>query len=292
MIAWRQPDAVDVRERGEPLPFSLDLRPQSAFDPPDTRMSERSHANERAATLIPVLVDLVHFLAFDLLNRPLRGMLAHPSTAAAAGLVGLYLAYALSLYSLGRLKPEIALRTVELRVRDEDGRLSATKTTWPQLLFFYPAFGFGILMVVAVAISAGIASEEAEGSTAPMVVVGAALVVFFIHVGGMVRDPTPRYSARQTEYLWVLVPCLLVSEVMLNLSVALWHRFLGLDATAPAPGAPSLAGFIVAAPLFLLFFAVPRFTLLSRSFTWPSLASALALALWELWELLEEAPLL
>lgn len=255
-------------------------------------MSDRSRANERAATLIPVLVDLVHFLAFDLLNRPLRGMLAHPSAAAAGALVALYLAYALSLYYLGRLKPEIALRTIELRVRDEDGRLSATKTTWPQLLFFYPSFGFGILMVIGVAMSAGIAGEEAEGSTAQMVVVGAALVVFFIHVGGMVRDATPSYSARQTEYLWVLVPCLLVSEVMVNLSVALWHRFLGLDATGPASEDPSVAGFIVAAPLFLLFFAIPRFTLLSRSFTWLSLASALTFCLWELWELLKEAPLI
>ena len=47
---------------------------------------------------------------------------------------------------------------------------------------------------------------------------------------------------------------------------------------AAQPTTPSVAGFVVAAPLFLLFFAIPRFTLLSRSFTWPSLLSGVGLA--------------
>lgn len=256
-------------------------------------MAVSGRTYERAATAVPIVIDLAHLLAFDLLNRPLRRMLGGTSVLAGVVLLALYLAWAVSLYFVGRLHPDLALTTLTLRTRDDLGRERATKTTWPQFLFFYPGFGFGIVMIMAVVTATGMTSEaSALSERAQQLMVGGALAVFFVQVGGMVSDITPRYKPSQPGYLATLVPVALVSEVMLNLSVALWHRFLGLDASGPAPAAPSVAGFLVAAPLFLLFFAIPRFTLLSRSFTWPSLASGLALALFELWQILDEAPLL
>ncbi len=254
---------------------------------------DRGRGYERAATLFPVVVDVVHFFLFDLLNRPLRALLGAPSIAGLFTLLGLYLAFAVSLYFLGRLRPEVALKTLTIHTRSDDGRVQTTKTTWPQLLFFYPSFGFGIVMIMAaVSVSGMTASSGALGESWQQFAIIAAIVIFIVQLGGMLTDITPRHSANEPGYLAILVPTVLVSEVMLNLSVALWHRFLGLDAAGPTPSSPSVAGFVVAAPLFLLFFAVPRFTIMSRSFSWPGLASALAFALYELWHLLAEAPLL
>lgn len=253
-------------------------------------MSGRGY--ERAATAFPVLVDVLHFFLFELLNQPLRAMLGAPSIGATLALLGMYLAFSVSLYFVARLKPELAVKTLTLHTRGDDGRARVTKTTWPQMLFFYPSFGFGILMIMAVVTATGVAaSDSAVSEGFQQFAVVAAIVIFFIQLGGMFSDIEPRHAANEPGYLAVLVPTVLVSEIMLNLSVALWHRFLGLDASGPQPSAPSAAGFVVAAPLFLLFFAVPRFTIMSRSFSWPGLVSALALAMWELWHLLAVAPL-
>lgn len=255
-------------------------------------MARPGRSYELAATVIPVAVDVVHYFFFDALNRPLRAVLATPSVGAVVTLLGLYLAFAVSLYYVGRLQPEVALRTLVLQSRGPGGDVRATKTTWPQVVFFYPSFGFGILMIMAVVTAVGMNGHEALSERGQQLAVGGALVVFVVHLGGLLTDVKPRHAANEPGYLKVLVPVLLVSEVMLNLSVALWHRFLGLDAAGPTPAAPSTAGFVVAAPLFLLFFAIPRFTMMSRSFSWPALASGVGLALWELWQILDEAPLL
>jgi hypothetical protein len=256
-------------------------------------MARPGRGYELAATAFPVVVDVVHFFLFDLLNRPLRALLATPSVGAVLALLGLYLAFSVSLYFVGRLRPEMALKTLMLHSRGDDGRVRATKTTWPQFLFFYPSFGFGILMITAIVGASGMtgASSAVSEHWQQIAIVGG-VVVFIVQLGGMLTDIEPRYAANEPGYLATLVPVVLVSEVMLNLSVALWHRFLGLDANGPAPPSPSVAGFLVAAPLFLLFFAVPRFTVMSRSFSWPGLFTALGLALWELWQILAEAPLL
>lgn len=248
---------------------------------------------ELAATFVPVVVDVAHLLLFELLNQPLRALLATPSVEAIGVLLGLYFAYAVSLFFVGRLRPEHALKVLTLHTRADDGRVQKTKTTWPQFLFFYPSFGFGILMIMALATAAGMSAKESGVSEGmQQLAIGGGIVVFIVQLGAQLTEVEPRHAANEPGYLATMVPVLLVSEVMLNLSVALWHRFLGLDAGGPQPAAPSVAGFLVAAPLFLLFFAIPRFTLLSRSFTWPSLLSGLGLALYELWQLLVVAPLL
>lgn len=247
---------------------------------------------ELAATGFPVAVDVVHFFLFDLLNHPLRELLATPSIGAMLALLGMYFAFAVSLFFVGRLRPELAIKTLTLHTRDDDGRERSTKTTWPQFVFFYPSFGFGILMIMAIVTASGMTAKESGVSEGmQQLAIGGGLVVFFVQLGAQLTDVEPRHSANEPGYFATLVPVVLISEVMLNLSVALWHRFLGLDAAGPSHAAPSLIGFLVTAPIFLLFFAVPRFTLMSRSFSWPGLFSGLALALYELWQLLAVAPL-
>jgi len=256
-------------------------------------MARPGRSYELAATLIPVAVDVAHYFCFDLLNRPLREILAAPSLSSVVLLLSLYFVFACSLYYVGRLQPDVPTKALVLKDRDDQGRERVTKTTWPQFLFFYPSFGFGIVMFMAIVMATGMTGAKgALSDGVQQAALGLGLVVLVVHLGGLLTDIKPRHAPSEPGYLQVLIPVLLVSEVMLNLSVALWHRFLGLDAAGPAPTTPSLIGFLVAAPLFLLFFAVPRFTLMSRSFTWPGLASALALALWELWQILDEAPLL
>lgn len=256
-------------------------------------MQREGRGFEIAATALPVVVDVVHFFLFDLLNEPLRAMLRRPSEVSVLVLLGSYLAFAVSLFFLGRLRPEGPIATVVVTTRGDDGRERTTKTSWPELLFFYPSMGFGIVMIMAAVQATGM-METKGGLDAPWpAVAGVGMgIVFVVHLAASMTDIEPRYASNEPRYLTTLLPVLLISELMLNLSVALWHRFLGLDAGGKTAASPSVAGFLVAAPLFLLFFAIPRFTILRRSFTWPSLASALAFALYELWQLLKIAPLL
>ena len=117
--------------------------------------------------------------------------------------------------------------------------------------------------------------------------------LFFAHLTVKFVGIEARHPATRPRYLVYLVTTVLISEVMLNLSTALWYRFLGPEAGAPAPDNPDVAlSFAFAVPLFLLFFAAPRFTFMSKSFTWLSLASGLALALHELWGMVAYAPLI
>jgi hypothetical protein len=89
------------------------------------------------------------------------------------------------------------------------------------------------------------------------------------------------------------LPTIAISELMLNFSTALWYRFLGPEAGGAEPSEPStMASFVIAAPLFMLFFAAPRFTFMSKHFTWLALLSGVGFALYELWQIVGAAPLL
>ena len=248
---------------------------------------------EVAGVLFVIAVDLVHGRFFEALNLWLRQALREPMTGGVL-LLGTDLAFCVTLFYVGRLKPSRPFRELTLETKDDKtGKVSTMKTTWPKILFFYPSFGFGIILAMAVADVSGLG---AKAPTLPEnLQMGALLVAVGLAVAQLILgavDVEPRYESGTPAYLRVLVPTVLVSELMLNLSTALWHRFLGPDASAPVPaGGTTLASFLVAVPLYLLFFAAPRFTFMAKSFSWPALASGLATALWALWKLLGTSPL-
>lgn len=248
---------------------------------------------EIAAALFPLAVDGVHWLLFDPINDRFRELLLRPAEITVVALLGLYLAYVVSLGLIARLKPEIRLKAVSVGTTDGRGRRTTVKTTWPELLFFYPSFGFGIVLVLGAATVSGMLSDEgALSETWQQIAVFGATGIFFAHVIVKFAGIEPRHAASEPRHFAYLVPTVLVSELMLNFSSALWFRFLGPEAGAPAPENPDIFfSFVVAAPLFLVFFAAPRFTFMSKNFTWLSLASGLALALHELWQMVLYAPL-
>jgi hypothetical protein len=247
-----------------------------------------------AAGLYPVLMDGVHWLVFDKLNDRLRQLLLSPGETTIIAMLGLYLTYIVALGFVGRLKPEIKLKSVTLTSYDEKTRrTTSVKSTWPDILFFYPSFGFGIILIMGAVTVSGMAQDTSPVSEGwqKLAVFGAA-GLFFAHLTVKFGGFEARHPATRPRYLFYLIPTVLVSEVMLNLSTALWYRFFGPEAGAPAPDNPDvLISFAFAVPLFLLFFAAPRFTFMSKSFTWPSLISGVALALYELWGMVVYAPL-
>lgn len=251
---------------------------------------------EIAAALFPVVVDAVHWLVFDAVNDRLRELLLSPGQATILAMLGLYLAYVVALGFVGRLKPEIRLKSVTVTSYDErTGRRTQVKTTWPEILFFYPSFGFGIILIMGAATVSGLlASDPAPVSEGwQKLAVFGAVGLFFAHLTVKFAGIEARHPASRPRYLAYLIPTVLISELMLNLSTALWYRFLGPEAGAPPPANPDvLVSFLFAVPLFLIFFAAPRFTFMSKSFTWLSLITGVALALYELWGMVAYAPLL
>ena len=117
------------------------------------------------------------------------------------------------------------------------------------------------------------------------------LGIFFL---GILMKPfqAARYHSHEARYFLYLIPTVLISEVMLNVSVALWIHYLG-GASEPPIEDPSMgASLLVGLPLFLIFFASPRFTFMSKNFTWLTLTSGLGLAIYEFWGLMRDYPLI
>ncbi len=250
---------------------------------------------EVAAGLLPVLADALHWLVFEPINQQLRLLLLSPSELTVLGLLALYFAYCVALFLISLLKPDIKLKLVELRGRDErTGRETTTKTTWPEVLFFYPSFGFGIVMIMAAASVSGMMDDKSALSEGwQQLAVFGAVGLFFLHLLAKFAGPKPRVAASSPIYLMLLLPTIAISELMLNLSTALWYHFLGPEAGGSEPSEPStMASFVIAVPLFLLFFAAPRFTFMSKHFTWLALLSGVGFALYELWQIVGAAPLL
>ena len=73
-----------------------------------------------AAMAFPVVVDVVHFFLFDLLNEPLREMLRKPSELSVLVVVGSYLAFGVSMFFLGRLRPDGPIATVVVTTRGDE----------------------------------------------------------------------------------------------------------------------------------------------------------------------------
>ena len=111
-------------------------------------------------TAFCVLSDVIHWL-FDDLNSILRAVLATPSETSIKWVLGLYLTYTLSLWLVSRLHEDIPLRTVKWSSYDEGtGRHSRVQSNWPDIIFLYPSFGFGVLMIMTCAEVSGLHLRE------------------------------------------------------------------------------------------------------------------------------------
>ncbi len=251
-----------------------------------------------AAMLFPVVADGVHFFVFDALNERWLRVLNTPGTGAVTLLAGLYALWLVSLVFVGWLEPSSPTPMGEATLR-EGLRTRKVRFAWPKLLFFYPSLLFGLVCMMAIfQATGGMASAAAAGAVPEGlqdVALGAGLVLFVSHIIIAAVDVRPRFPAGHPGHFGVLVPVVLVGEVMLNLATALFLRAFGPDPAKPeqlaSAAARSTSELFLAVMLFVLFFAGPRFTALSRHFTWPSLVSGLALVVWEMHGLLDRLDL-
>lgn len=251
-----------------------------------------------AAMLFPVVADGVHFFVFDALNERWLRVLNAPGTGAVTLLAGLYALWLVSLVFVGWLEPSSPTPMGEATLR-EGLRTRKVRFAWPKLLFFYPSLLFGLVCMMAIfQATGGMASAAAAGAVPEGlqdVALGAGLVLFVSHIIIAAVDVRPRFPPGHPAHFGVLVPVVLVGEVMLNLATALFLRAFGPDPAKPeqlaSAAARSTSELFLAVMLFVLFFAGPRFTALSRHFTWPSLVSGLALVVWEMHGLLDRLDL-
>ncbi|MDP7034729.1 MAG: hypothetical protein QF752_09585 [Planctomycetota bacterium] len=259
-----------------------------------------THRCQVAATLFPVAADVIHWWFFEDLNSWLRGLLETPSTFSLAVILGIYAAYVYSLWTVRWLEPEVALKKFSFEYKDDAGFVKKMTATWPKVVFFYPSFAFGILMLMLVGETIGLNEISASSyggasgpeelalpfseDTAMWVLILVVCFFIFAHAPALALDDKPRYRSTQWGYVKTLMIAVLLGELALNLSAAAWVHFLYDPKKIPDRDALALIG---ALPLFLLFFASPRFTFMSRNFTWPTLLSGLALVIWEVWESLE-----
>lgn len=251
---------------------------------------------EVASGLLPVVLDAAHLAVFEPLNALLRGLLAAPGPLAVVVLAGAYLGWLVTLALVGTLAPEAPPPTLELTTRAADRRTTTTRTTWPRLVFFYPSLLFGVLLVMLIVRATGDLDAPAVPAGLQDLALGAAVLLFFAHVVVAAVDVTPRHPPTGRAHFVVLVPVLVVGELVLNLATAAWLHLFGVAAdAAPADVAAAAARsggeLAVALLLFLPVFAGPRFTALARSFTLTSLASGLALVVWEVWGTLDRVAL-
>lgn len=236
-----------------------------------------------AATVFPLAADAAHFWWFDALNGALRRLLATPGFAAIVTLAGLYAAWLVTLSLVGRLRvedPGTQVPMGEVELRTADGGRRRVRFPWPKLLFFYPSLLFGLVWVMLIVQATGSSSAPAVPSAAQDWTLGVAVLLFVAHVIVAAVDVTPRHAAGTPAHLGLLVPVVLIGELALNLASAAWWVLLADEgATGPAVRTPGeLFG---ATLLFLVCFAGPRFTFLSRHFTWPALLSGLAFVVWD-----------
>ena len=245
-----------------------------------------------AASVVPILLDGLILMIWEPLSAAFSELLQSPGYVSAYTIFGLYLLYVISLAMLGFLKPSRPIKSFVVEAVDaQTGRKTRTKMTWPEMLLVYPSVGFGVVMITAMTEGLFASPDMTVDDHAAGLLV-AATVLLIVHVGVWLGD-WPRYSPEQPRYLALLTPIVLIGGVTLNFSATLWDHMFMPDPGAAAVEDPSvLASFVVMSPIFLLFFAAPRFSFLKKSFTWPSFCSGLGLALFGLWLHISEHPIL
>ena len=246
-----------------------------------------------ASAAFPIAADALHLLGFDALNAFWLRVLGASGLGSAAWLAGVYLLWLVSLVMVGWLAPEGRVPTGETTV-GEGLDLRTVRFAWPKLVFFYPTLGFGVVCLMAIG-QAALAPDPSGSEGLKDAALGVAIALFVFHLGVASVDVRPRYAPGRAAHFAVVAVVVLVGQVMLNLATAMFLNAFGPDPARPetlaSAATTSGSELMVATLLFVLFFAGPRFTSLSRHFTWGSLVSGLAFVIWELYGLLDRLDL-
>jgi hypothetical protein len=162
------------------------------------------------------------------------------------------------------------------------------------MLFFYPSLGFGVVMIYAIVMATMTPDRQftaSDGLGSALTTTGALLfIVHCVVVSGAIT-PRTRWGSTDRAYLALLIPIVLMGELVLVFSSTPLITSFDSDGSAPPIEGPSLAwSFVLMAPFYLIFFAAPRFTFMTKPFTWSSFASGVALALYSVWVFVTEHP--
>ena len=237
-------------------------------------------------TALFLIVDALHLIFFDELNGYFREILSTPGERSIVYILVLYFVYSLSLGFLSRLKSGGPVTSGQGFQENE----------WPKIIHFYPSFGFGIIVILALVEAAGWSSggevSVSEGWEKTAILGGMAIYLLQLCLGTFDLIE-PRYDSGQVRYYLYLIPCAVLAELMLNFSFALWLNSFGAGPDTPPLENPSQTlSFLVMAPLFYVFFAAPRFIFMRLNYTWLTMVSGLALTFYELWRFVGEHPVL
>jgi hypothetical protein len=255
---------------------------------------------DRAAVLVTLFLvgaDFLHWSYFYELNGYFRDLIGEPSQAAVLAVLGLFAMYVVSLVFVAILKPMTPLETIDVAdVDEETGEETVVKTTWPSALFTAPSIGFGLLMMMAAVETSGMGDTKQELVTenwqmfATFGSLGILITLVVVGHCGLIKQ---RYDQSHPQFYVIFVLLVTFSEIILNFSYALWMYFLGPDNGTPPIENPDMFWSIVfGTPLYFFLFAAPRFIVMPLNFTWMALASATAVAFYELWKFLATWPII
>ena len=244
--------------------------------------------------IFPVLVDLLDYFIFEHINQWLLNLLKTPSVKALSVMLGIYFLFIICIAIIELLIPDIRLKEVKLGydIKDDNGIITGRQTvkaTWPEILFFYPSIGFGIIILLLIFSALGLTSDnQAFTENQQYALIWIAVIMFFIHLGVIFWKPKPRYKSTSPEYLAVYAPAVIICALVINVSVAAWQYLLGDPSLAPIAGREGkLLDWFLAWPIFLIFFSSPRFMFMSRHFNWFSMLSALTIIGYFIWRSLD-----
>jgi hypothetical protein len=234
-------------------------------------------------TLFFVTADGLHWLFFEDLNLFFLDFLSTPSKEAVILILTLFVAYSIALGLLQTLESDTAPKSSRKKKKDDGINFSIT------------TFGFGILLIMALAqITMGDHRGTALSEDWQAIgVAGGTGVLLLIYLPlGCVKWIKPRHGKDTARYYFYLVPTVIMGELMLNFSYAMWAFWLSPDPGAPAVEDPNqLLSFIIIAPLFFLFFAGPRFIFWRLNNRGATMISSLWIAFYELWRMMGETPI-
>jgi len=149
----------------------------------------------------------------------------------------------------------------------------------------YSSFGFAVMFLLMLAhtsgIIAGLDSGALDGDydwiwgTAVVFAALAYPILFVVDVDATVKPGTARFTAIQ-------IAAVVAINAMLVAVGAFWEVYF-FDSPGPPPETRSLATMLFMYPLFLMFFASPRFVLILKDLSWVTLASALGSTAYYVW---------
>ncbi|HOP62562.1 MAG TPA: hypothetical protein PK358_10825 [Spirochaetota bacterium] len=249
---------------------------------------------ELSVIIFPVIVDGADYFFFEHINSLLLTLLKKPSINSLSVMFSIYFMFIICIIAIELLVPDIRLKNVKLdyEIKDNSGNIKShgkINTTWPELLFFYPSVGFGVIMILLIFNTLGMTSDTSPFTMDEQyMLIWPAIVLFFIQILAMVWKAKPRFRSTGPAYLAIYAPAVIICALVINLSVAAWQYLLGDPSLTPiAERGGKLLDWFLALPIFILFFSSPRFMFMSRHFNWLSMLSALALIAFFIWRSLD-----